>query len=112
MLISSLPFCFAVQSAHAGGEISGRVTFVRVHDYGVTIVGFDAPAVGTPPPCGRQYRKQLAFDSKTEAGKSLLSLFISAKLSGAQVTASGSGECSKVITDVETLITGELTGQY
>lgn len=92
-IISAVLCAFAIQ-AHAAGTISSRVLQVRVDQDGRGMVIFEQPVGGSPASCvGSGYRNMLAFNANTAAGKAIMSLALSAKFSGALVTAYGTGTC-------------------
>lgn len=80
--------------ANAAGSISGNVTSIRVDVNGDAMVFFDARTTQTPPSCvGPSYVQAFAFTTTTSAGKAILAMMLTAKVTRAPVLAYGSGRC-------------------
>jgi hypothetical protein len=73
-----------------------KVDFVRVDQSGRGYIQFDTPLVN-PSSCINSsnpgYLKSLAFDATTDGGKAILSVALSAKMSGKAIVARGTGTC-------------------
>ncbi|MCH2041491.1 MAG: hypothetical protein MK185_12735 [Saccharospirillaceae bacterium] len=70
---------------------------VRVDKSGLGFVTFKSDLVANKeelPDCGKGYPRSLAFDTNTEGGKAILSMALSAKMSGSSLYAVGTNECS------------------
>jgi hypothetical protein len=66
-----------------------------VHVDGSTgYVRFVSSLGGAPAACGAAHTQELGFSLTSSGGKSLLALVTAAKMSGAKITATGTGACT------------------
>ena len=85
---------FVSVNCHAEGIADGLDVYtVRVDDSGLGYVWFSGDLTGTPPACAITHPKHLAFDTNTPGGQAILSLLLSAKMSGKKIRAVGTGTC-------------------
>lgn len=70
-----------------------EVDFVRVDKSGKGYVNFKSPIIGEPASCTTTYLNALAFDTKTDGGKSILSVALTAQATGKKILAKGTGDC-------------------
>ncbi|WP_020413301.1 hypothetical protein [Microbulbifer variabilis] len=84
-----------VSNAYSLGSVSAKVEQIRVDGDGGAMIFFDKPLGGTPAACvdKTNYGNALAVDAATDGGKAVLSMVLTAKASGATVTAYGHGVC-------------------
>ncbi len=87
LLISPL-FVFA-----EGVAVDLSINFIRIDNGGRGYIEFTDELIGTPAACGSAYNKSLSFDTTTHGGKSILSMALTAKATGATIYAKGSGKC-------------------
>ena len=66
---------------------------VRIDQSGRGYVWFSSALTGTPASCGSSHPNQLSFDTNTNGGKAILSMALSAKMSGKRIYAQGTGTC-------------------
>lgn len=89
-----LALCVTLK-AEAAGFVLGKVAAVRVDKDGRGMVIFDRNLSASPASCvSSTYANALAFNSATAAGRAILAMALSAKLSGTNVTAYGTGTCA------------------
>ena len=78
----------------AGIANNVQVVSVRVDASGKGYISFQGALVSAPPQCGSGYNNSLAFSTKTEAGRAILTTALTAKVSGSPMYALGTGSCS------------------
>ncbi len=87
-------FTLYIQASYAEGVADNLTVYqVRVDQSGMGYVHFSSALTGTPATCASSHPKQLAFDANTDGGKAILSMALSAKMSGKKIYASGTGSC-------------------
>lgn len=95
LILAALIFAFP---AHAEGHWNPvQVTRVGLNASGIAFVTVDtstSQATSTPPTCSTNGFWHVAFDVKTDAGKAMLSMAMSAKLSGQKIRLIGSNVCN------------------
>ncbi|KPZ73131.1 hypothetical protein AN944_00279 [Shewanella sp. P1-14-1] len=80
---------FAISDA-----VDAKVVSVRVDRDGKGIVIFDRDLKGTRPNCvSGGYSRHLSFNSSQDGGKSIMSLALTAQVSGKKIRARGTGSC-------------------
>ncbi len=80
----------------AAGLANGYVVdYVRVDHTGLAYVNFTSALINTPASCTESpgFTKALAFDTNTAGGKSILSVVLTAKVTGKTIYAVGTGLC-------------------
>ena len=85
----------------AGSVSSAKITAVRVDSSGFGMMFFDKPLT-TPAACvpaGAVSR--MSFDTKSPGGQAMLSIALSAQVSGKTVTVTGTKSCLQYTTSVE-----------
>jgi hypothetical protein len=93
-IIAVLSVCISSAAFAAGLVDTAKVIQVRVDSDGKGMVIFDRPIAGTPPSCViSAYTNALAF-SNTPAGKSVMTLALTAKITGNPISAFGLGTCA------------------
>ena len=99
--------CVLSVSSWAYGEAKNlKVDLVRVDKDGRGIVTFVSDMVRTPASCGTNI-KRLAFDTNTVGGQGILSLVLTAKVTGKTVFARGNGQCN-IFAEVEDWAWGQI----
>lgn len=89
-----LALCVTLK-AEAIGYVLGKVSAVRVDKDGRGMVMFDRNLSSSPASCvSSSYANALAFNSNTAAGRAILAMALSAKMSGGTVSAYGTGACT------------------
>lgn len=89
-----LGFLFS-SGALAAGAVNAQVARVRVDQDGRAIVHFSQSIGSTPASCRHPaYFDAFAFDTNTAGGRSALAMLLTAKATGATVTAYGLGTCN------------------
>ena len=86
-------YLFVNISFAEGIATSLTVHRVRIDASGMGYVWFASALTGTPAPCGTSHPNQLSFDTTTDGGKAILSMALSAKMSGKSISASGTNSC-------------------
>ena len=97
MTTLKLPFLFIISllsTSLIAGDINSTVNYVRVDQSGRGIVKFDDPKYGTLPSCGNSHPNHLAFDTNSPGGQAILSVALSAQMSGKRIWARGTEACS------------------
>jgi len=99
VILGTIMLAFSIAgSANAAGHWNPvKVMQVGVNTSGVAFVKVDtstSQATSTPPACSSNGFWQIAFDAKTDAGKAILSMAMSAKLSGQNIRLIGSNTCN------------------
>lgn len=90
-----LAVLFGCDYAFAIGNVTGKITQIRVDADGRAMIFFDKPIQGSVPSCVHPaYTSVLAVDASTDGGKAVLSMALTAKTSDRLVTAYGLGQCS------------------
>lgn len=85
---------FTISSSHAEGIANNLTVFqVRVDGTGLGYVQFTTALTGTPASCASSHPYQLSFDANTAGGKAILSMVLSAKMSGKHIYATGTNSC-------------------
>ena len=100
---SALALCAWSAIASAGAVATAKVTSVRVESTGLGTVFFDKAITGSPAcvPAGSPSR--MSFDAKTDGGRAILSIALSAKTSERAVSATGTNSCVQYPTTVESV---------
>ena len=98
----------AVNSYAAGFIENAKVLDVRVDENGYGIITFDKVRTREPAACGNTYNSSLSFDTNTEGGKAILSIALSALVSGNEISAWGAGVCRQYTSLVETWTYGNI----
>jgi hypothetical protein len=95
-IISMLVLVFVSTGAMATGLANKySIDYVRVDNNGKGFVRFTSALQDTPATCTNPtYANMLSFDSNTAGGQAILSLVLSAKASGAFISARGTGTCT------------------
>jgi len=92
--IGVLVFCIINTNVNAEGVADNLTVYqVRIDQNGMGYVHFTSALTGTPAACASTHSKQLSFDTNTAGGRAILSVALSAKMSGKKVYAKGTGSC-------------------
>jgi len=85
--------------AYAVGEANRYIAdYVRADKSGFGYVKFTQPLAGTPATCiGGGHTNHLSFDTKTDGGKAILAVVLSAQATGNPVIARGTGTCDQYV---------------
>lgn len=88
------PMFSTVHSGATFGTVTGKVVKIRIDASGKGMIFFDKPIGGGTPSCAiSHYASALAIDASTDAGKAVLSLMTTAKVTESEVIAHGFGRC-------------------
>ncbi len=103
-----MSFYLVINGSYAAG-IADNITVyqVRIDQSGMGYIWFTSPLTGIPASCASSHPSQLSFDTNTAGGKAILSLALSAKVSGKRIYAKGTDSCEGYNV-VERLSTGYL----
>ena len=95
--------------AQAIGSISATVADVRVDRSGLGIIAFSQSIGGEAAACRvTPYTSHFSFDAKTEGGKAIYSMALTAVASGKKMVAYGTGSCLDYANTVESISYGHL----
>lgn len=92
-ILLGLLFAACISSAHGASEIVSTVDTVRVDNNGWAFIRFTSPLGMEPASCIQDHPNHLSFDTKTDAGKAILSLALTAHSTGKRIFARGTDTC-------------------
>ncbi|MGR6871046.1 hypothetical protein ACU6U9_01770 [Pseudomonas sp. HK3] len=85
----------------SASEVDSTISYVRVDDNGHGLIQFTNAIIGPSDCTHPAWRGHYSFDLKTEAGRAIYSLALTAHASNKKIKAYGKGQCLQYIDAVE-----------